>query len=672
MAFKTKMYKVAMAIKKTIKKEAKSWGKNCKKLFCASASDENDEVESEVKEIGPTSEFPTLDVSEKVQIPEERIKLNPSNPTQLSEMETVKIVLSVSYTALTDIQIHSHDSSSTDVNTVKTERGDCPEVETILKLNRAEFEREMLYNRNSRQAVRDHMNKSSQDKFNKILLSKEKRSRLILEHLDINLCDNCNNLPIDDINSCAEILSFIELPSESTDSTNLPKVKDLKQIDHSALFDESGQKTFDEELTIPAVIDTQLIEKPIEMPELNDQQQDPKPVLIAVIDSPDILEEQVTISNDDNSMIKEPNYIPNVIDQQPIVDSSNVTADIISYLSQKLDHFLICIDANCSLLIKNSTGNQEQPLVDNITEETINYLSQKIDHCLINIDANCSLFVKNWKGNQKQSQDAIPTIEKSQVEDYCNKKEEKSLLCIKTKEEPVLIAVIDSPDILEEQVKISNDDNSVIKEPNYIPNVIDQQPNDHSAPIKSSKKKKKKRQKYKGYKNQSKYEEAAKNRLEKNNMKKKAEIEINELKSIKSNDCLESENELIFNASEDSSSPITVTEAISDCLPTKNDANCSLLIKNWTANFEELIDTLENALDSIHGVNVGDDLKNYIESIEFSASDAEHGINVTFIDPYDSDRLLELIRPGFLIYNGDGTSFEPVLSRLKKSGELDF
>ena len=513
MAFKTKMYKVAMAIKKTIKKEAKSWGKNCKKLFCASASDENDEVESEVKEIGPTSEFPTLDVSEKVQIPEERIKLNPSNPTQLSEMETVKIVLSVSYTAQTDIQIHSHDSSSTDVNTVKTERGDCPEAETILKLNRAEFEREMLYNRNSRQAVRDHMNKSSQEKFNKILLSKEKRSRLILEHLDINLCDNCNNLPIDDINSCAEILSFIELPSESTDSTNLPKVKDLKQIDHSALFDESGQKTFDEELTIPAVIDTQLIEKPIEMPELNDQQQDPKPVLIAVIDSPDILEEQVTISNDDNSMIKEPNYIPNVIDQQP---------------------------------------------------------------------------------------------------------------------------------------------------------------NDHSAPIKSSKKKKKKRQKYKGYKNQSKYEEAAKNRLEKNNMKKKAEIEINELKSIKSNDCLESENELIFNASEDSSSPITVTEAISDCLPTKNDANCSLLIKNWTANFEELIDTLENALDSIHGVNVGDDLKNYIESIEFSASDAEHGINVTFIDPYDSDRLLELIRPGFLIYNGDGTSFEPVLSRLKKSGELDF
>ena len=672
MAFKTKMYKVAMAIKKTIKKEAKSWGKNCKKLFCASASDENDEVESEVKEIGPTSEFPTLDVSEKVQIPEERIKLNPSNPTQLSEMETVKIVLSVSYTAQTDIQIHSHDSSSTDVNTVKTERGDCPEVETILKLNRAEFEREMLYNRNSRQAVRDHMNKSSQDKFNKILLSKEKRSRLILEHLDINLCDNCNNLPIDDINSCAEILSFIELPSESTDSTNLPKVKDLKQIDHSALFDESGQKTFDEELTIPAVIDTQLIEKPIEMPELNDQQQDPKPVLIAVIDSPDILEEQVTISNDDNSMIKEPNYIPNVIDQQPIVDSSNVTADIISYLSQKLDHFLICIDANCSLLIKNSTGNQEQPLVDNITEETINYLSQKIDHCLINIDANCSLFVKNWKGNQKQLQDAIPTIEKSQVEDYCNKKEEKSLLCIKTKEEPVLIAVIDSPDILEEQVTISNDDNSMIKEPNYIPNVIDQQPNDHSAPIKSSKKKKKKRQKYKGYKNQSKYEEAAKNRLEKNNMKKKAEIEINELKSIKSNDCLESENELIFNASEDSSSPITVTEAISDCLPTKNDANCSLLIKNWTANFEELIDTLENALDSIHGVNVGDDLKNYIESIEFSASDAEHGINVTFIDPYDSDRLLELIRPGFLIYNGDGTSFEPVLSRLKKSGELDF
>ena len=672
MAFKTKMYKVAMAIKKTIKKEAKSWGKNCKKLFCASASDENDEVESEVKEIGPTSEFPTLDVSEKVQIPEERIKLNPSNPTQLSEMETVKIVLSVSYTAQTDIQIHSHDSSSTDVNTVKTERGDCPEVETILKLNRAEFEREMLYNRNSRQAVRDHMNKSSQDKFNKILLSKEKRSRLILEHLDINLCDNCNNLPIDDINSCAEILSFIELPSESTDSTNLPKVKDLKQIDHSALFDESGQKTFDEELTIPAVIDTQLIEKPIEMPELNDQQQDPKPVLIAVIDSPDILEEQVTISNDDSSMIKEPNYIPNVIDQQPIVDSSNVTADIISYLSQKLDHFLICIDANCSLLIKNSTGNQEQPLVDNITEETINYLSQKIDHCLINIDANCSLFVKNWKGNQKQLQDAIPTIEKSQVEDYCNKKEEKSLLCIKTKEEPVLIAVIDSPDILEEQVTISNDDNSMIKEPNYIPNVIDQQPNDHSAPIKSSKKKKKKRQKYKGYKNQSKYEEAAKNRLEKNNMKKKAEIEINELKSIKSNDCLESENELIFNASEDSSSPITVTEAISDCLPTKNDANCSLLIKNWTANFEELIDTLENALDSIHGVNVGDDLKNYIESIEFSASDAEHGINVTFIDPYDSDRLLELIRPGFLIYNGDGTSFEPVLSRLKKSGELDF
>ena len=395
-----------------------------------------------MKEIGPTSEFPTLDVSEKVQIPEERIKLNPSNPTQLSEMETVKIVLSVSYTAQTDIQIHSHDSSSTDVNTVKTERGDCPEVETILKLNRAEFEREMLYNRNSRQAVRDHMNKSSQDKFNKILLSKEKRSRLILEHLDINLCDNCNNLPIDDINSCAEILSFIELPSESTDSTNLPKVKDLKQIDHSALFDESGQKTFDEELTIPAVIDTQLIEKPIEMPELNDQQQDPKPVLIAVIDSPDILEEQVTISNDDNSMIKEPNYIPNVIDQQPIVDSSNVTADIISYLSQKLDHFLICIDANCSLLIKNSTGNQEQPLVDNITEETINYLSQKIDHCLINIDANCSLFIKNWKGNQKQSQDAIPTIEKSQVEDYCNKKEEKSLLCIKTKEEPVLIAVI--------------------------------------------------------------------------------------------------------------------------------------------------------------------------------------------------------------------------------------
>ena len=671
MAFKTKMYKVAMAIKKTIKKEAKSWGKNCKKLFCASASDENDEVESEVKEIGPTSEFPTLDVSEKVQIPEERIKLNPSNPTQLSEMETVKIVLSVSYTAQTDIQIHSHDSSSTDVNTVKTERGDCPEVETILKLNRAEFEREMLYNRNSRQAVRDHMNKSSQDKFDKILLSKEKRSRLILEHLDINLCDNCNNLPIDDINSCAEILSFIELPSESTDSTNLPKVKDLKQIDHSALFDESGQKTFDEELTIPAVIDTQLIEKPIEMPELNDQQQDPKPVLIAVIDSPDILEEQVTISNDDNSMIKEPNYIPNVIDQQPN-DSSNVTADIISYLSQKLDHFLICIDANCSLLIKNSTGNQEQPLVDNITEETINYLSQKIDHCLINIDANCSLFIKNWKGNQKQSQDAIPTIEKSQVEDYCNKKEEKSLLCIKTKEEPVLIAVIDSPDILEEQVTISNDDNSMIKEPNYIPNVIDQQPNDHSAPIKSSKKKKKKRQKYKGYKNQSKYEEAAKNRLEKNNMKKKAEIEINELKSIKSNDCLESENELIFNASEDSSSPITVTEAISDCLPTKNDANCSLLIKNWTANFEELIDTLENALDSIHGVNVGDDLKNYIESIEFSASDAEHGINVTFIDPYDSDRLLELIRPGFLIYNGDGTSFEPVLSRLKKSGELDF
>ena len=661
-----------MAIKKTIKKEAKSWGKNCKKLFCASASDENDEVESEVKEIGPTSEFPTLDVSEKVQIPEERIKLNPSNPTQLSEMETVKIVLSVSYTAQTDIQIHSHDSSSTDVNTVKTERGDCPEVETILKLNRAEFEREMLYNRNSRQAVRDHMNKSSQDKFDKILLSKEKRSRLILEHLDINLCDNCNNLPIDDINSCAEILSFIELPSESTDSTNLPKVKDLKQIDHSALFDESGQKTFDEELTIPAVIDTQLIEKPIEMPELNDQQQDPKPVLIAVIDSPDILEEQVTISNDDSSMIKEPNYIPNVIDQQPIVDSSNVTADIISYLSQKLDHFLICIDANCSLLIKNSTGNQEQPLVDNITEETINYLSQKIDHCLINIDANCSLFVKNWKGNQKQLQDAIPTIEKSQVEDYCNKKEEKSLLCIKTKEEPVLIAVIDSPDILEEQVTISNDDNSMIKEPNYIPNVIDQQPNDHSAPIKSSKKKKKKRQKYKGYKNQSKYEEAAKNRLEKNNMKKKAEIEINELKSIKSNDCLESENELIFNASEDSSSPITVTEAISDCLPTKNDANCSLLIKNWTANFEELIDTLENALDSIHGVNVGDDLKNYIESIEFSASDAEHGINVTFIDPYDSDRLLELIRPGFLIYNGDGTSFEPVLSRLKKSGELDF
>ena len=671
MAFKTKMYKVAMAIKKTIKKEAKSWGKNCKKLFCASASDENDEVESEVKEIGPTSEFPTLDVSEKVQIPEERIKLNPSNPTQLSEMETVKIVLSVSYTAQTDIQIHSHDSSSTDVNTVKTERGDCPEAETILKLNRAEFEREMLYNRNSRQAVRDHMNKSSQDKFNKILLLKEKRSRLILEHLDINLCDNCNNLPIDDINSCAEILSFIELPSESTDSTNLPKVKDLKQIDHSALFDESGQKTFDEELTIPAVIDTQLIEKPIEMPELNDQQQDPKPVLIAVIDSPDILEEQVTISNDDNSMIKEPNYIPNVIDQQPN-DSSNVTADIISYLSQKLDHFLICIDANCSLLIKNSTGNQEQPLVDNITEETINYLSQKIDHCLINIDANCSLFIKNWKGNQKQSQDAIPTIEKSQVEDYCNKKEEKSLLCIKTKEEPVLIAVIDSPDILEEQVTISNDDNSMIKEPNYIPNVIDQQPNDHSAPIKSSKKKKKKRQKYKGYKNQSKYEEAAKNRLEKNNMKKKAEIEINELKSIKSNDCLESENELIFNASEDSSSPITVTEAISDCLPTKNDANCSLLIKNWTANFEELIDTLENALDSIHGVNVGDDLKNYIESIEFSASDAEHGINVTFIDPYDSDRLLELIRPGFLIYNGDGTSFEPVLSRLKKSGELDF
>ena len=660
-----------MAIKKTIKKEAKSWGKNCKKLFCASASDENDEVESEVKEIGPTSEFPTLDVSEKVQIPEERIKLNPSNPTQLSEMETVKIVLSVSYTAQTDIQIHSHDSSSTDVNTVKTERGDCPEVETIFKLNRAEFEREMLYNRNSRQAVRDHMNKSSQDKFDKILLSKEKRSRLILEHLDINLCDNCNNLPIDDINSWAELLSFIELPSESTDSTNLPKVKDLKQIDHSALFDESGQKTFDEELTIPAVIDTQLIEKPIEMPELNDQQQDPKPVLIAVIDSPDILEEQVTISNDDNSMIKEPNYIPNVIDQQPN-DSSNVTADIISYLSQKLDHFLICIDANCSLLIKNSTGNQEQPLVDNITEETINYLSQKIDHCLINIDANCSLFIKNWKGNQKQSQDAIPTIEKSQVEDYCNKKEEKSLLCIKTKEEPVLIAVIDSPDILEEQVTISNDDNSMIKEPNYIPNVIDQQPNDHSAPIKSSKKKKKKRQKYKGYKNQSKYEEAAKNRLEKNNMKKKAEIEINELKSIKSNDCLESENELIFNASEDSSSPITVTEAISDCLPTKNDANCSLLIKNWTANFEELIDTLENALDSIHGVNVGDDLKNYIESIEFSASDAEHGINVTFIDPYDSDRLLELIRPGFLIYNGDGTSFEPVLSRLKKSGELDF
>jgi len=273
MAFKTKMYKVAMAIKKTIKKEAKSWGKNCKKLFCASASDENDEVESEVKEIGPTSEFPTLDVSEKVQIPEERIKLNPSNPTQLSEMETVKIVLSVSHTAQTDIQIHSHDSSSTDVNTVKTERGDCPEVETILKLNRAEFEREMLYNRNSRQAVRDHMNKSSQDKFDKILLSKEKRSRLILEHLDINLCDNCNNLPIDDINSCAEILSFIELPSESTDSTNLPKVKDLKQIDHSALFDESGQKTFDEELTIPAVIDIQLIEKPIEMPEVNDQLQ---------------------------------------------------------------------------------------------------------------------------------------------------------------------------------------------------------------------------------------------------------------------------------------------------------------------------------------------------------------------------------------------------------------
>ena len=392
---------------------------------------------------------------------------------------------------------------STDVNTVKTERGDYHEAETILKLNRAEFEREMLYNRNSRQAVSDHMNKSSQDKFNKILLSKEKRSRLILEHLDINLCDNCNNLPIDDINSCAEILSFIELPSESTDSTNLPKVKELKQIDHSALFDESGQKTFDEELTIPAVIDTQLIEKPIEMPELNDQQQDPKPVL-------------------------------NVL-----VDSSNVTADIISYLSQKLDHFLICIDANCSLLIKNSTGNQEQPLVDNITEETINYLSQKIDHCLINIDANCSLFIKNWKGNQKQSQDAIPTIEKSQVADYCNKKEEKSLLCIKTKEEPVLIAVIDSPDILEEQVTISNDDNSMIKEPNYIPNVIDQQPNDHSAPIKSSKKKKKKRQKYKGYKNQSKYEEAAKNRLEKNNMKKKAEIEINELKSIKSNDCLE-------------------------------------------------------------------------------------------------------------------------------------
>ena len=152
---------------------------------------------------------------------------------------------------------------STDVNTVKTERGDYPEVETILKLNRAEFEREMLYNRNSRQAVRDHMNKRRQDRFNEILLSKEKRSRLILEHLDINLSNNCNNFPIEDIK-----------------------------------------------------------------------------------------EEPVNV----------------------LVDSSNVTADIIDYLSQKLDHFLICIDANCSLLIKNSTGNQEQPLVDNITEETINYL----------------------------------------------------------------------------------------------------------------------------------------------------------------------------------------------------------------------------------------------------------------------------------------------------------
>ena len=61
-----------------------------------------------------------------------------------------------------------------------------------------------------------------------------------------------------------------------------------------------------------------------------------------------------------------------------LVDSSNVTEDIISYLSQKLDHFLICIDANCSLLIKNSTGNQEQPLVDNITEETIIICRKKL------------------------------------------------------------------------------------------------------------------------------------------------------------------------------------------------------------------------------------------------------------------------------------------------------
>ena len=236
-----------------------------------------------------------------------------------------------------------------------------------------------------------------------------------------------------------------------------------------------------------------------------------------------------------------------------------------------------------------------------------------------------------------------------------------------------------------------------------IPAVNDQQQVDHLAPTKSTKNKKKKPKTVKvkvdsGTKNKAE-EEKSRKRFEAK-LKKKAEIQVKEqqksiltIKSPNVNKIVTSKSraaatqmvvipeksqfEEFFNkqqeeklvpcikkkkkpvvAIEDSS--ITTQGDIINCLSAVGEVNSSLLITNWKANREQLIDTLENALDNINGLKKGEDLPNYIKSIDYSNAD---GIIVNFIDPQDSTRLFELIKPGFLIYNRDGTSFVPVLSK---------
>jgi hypothetical protein len=85
----------------------------------------------------------------------------------------------------------------------------------------------------------------------------------------------------------------------------------------------------------------------------------------------------------------------------------------------------------------------------------------------------------------------------------------------------------------------------------------------------------------------------------------------------------------------------------------------TLKIMNWMGTVEQMVDTLENALDCIYRENGDEDLPNYIKFIDYFPP---YGVyKVTFIHPLDTEKILKKIKPGFLIYMPDNTSFEPIL-----------